>query len=365
MKIAHVLTSLNLGGQERVAFDLAVEQSRRGHDVFTISLDEGRGPLALEYNNNNLPVIGVKRRNDGFDWDLPKRMARLIKQHQFAVVHTHNPTPLIYAGGPAKWCRSRLVHTKHGINPAGKRLLTLRRFSSRFVDAYVCVSEQTEEVARKNKEASPNKITTIVNGTDLERFGFSSSDRATVRKEFSISDSAFVVGTVGRLYPEKNHRLLIESVQDSLSKDFQLMIVGEGDERAHLEKWIATLPNRDFIHLLGIRQDIPKVLSAFDVFALSSKNEGLPIVLLEAMATGLPIVSTSVGGIPDLVKDGELGLLVPSGDVSRFGQALLRFGNSSKECKVFGEAGKRYVLTHYSSARMTDEYMRVYVGDRK
>lgn len=219
-------------------------------------------------------------------------------------------------------------------------------------------------MARENREANPNKISTIINGTDLERFGFDAEAKAKIRKEFSIPDSAFVVGTVGRLYPEKNHRLLIESVNDSLSKDFQLMIVGEGGERANLEKWIATLPCKAFIHLVGLRQDIPQVLSAFDVFALSSKNEGLPIVLLEAMATGLPVVSTAVGGIPDLVKSGQHGLLVPTEDVKGFGAALLELKDSKDKCKGYGASGKQFVMTHYSSARMADEYMGVYLGDR-
>jgi glycosyltransferase involved in cell wall biosynthesis len=354
LRIAHVLSSFGMGGQERVALDLAVGQRALGHEVQAISLAAEEGPLALEFQEAGVATHTVAKR-DGFDVTLFWRLARHLMRSRIDIVHTHNPQPLIYGAPAARLARAGAVHTKHGANPDGGRRLFLRRAAARLTGAYVAVSQTTAEVARKNREVPEAKLYTIENGIDLSRFAPDAKARAAVRTELSIPQDAEVAGTVGRLAPEKDQALFIRAMQPTLSEKRQLIIIGDGPERAALEALAGP-----YVHLLGARRDTPRLYAALDVFVLSSKTEGLPLVIPEAMAAGLPVVSTAVGGIPTVVREGETGLLTPAGDAAALGAALERLFGDRALAASCGRKGREQSLARYSRERMVRDYLALY-----
>ena len=350
-----------MGGQERVALDLAIGQRALGHEVLAVSLAAPPdGPLAADFVAHQIGVHTVAKR-DGFDLSLPLRLAWLFARERVEIVHTHNPQPLIYGAAAAKLARARAVHTKHGANPDTGRRLQLRRAAALMADAYVAVSAITADIARKNREVPERKLKTVPNGIDLARFHPDAEARAQVRRELGIGERAWVVGTVGRLASEKDQALLIDALASSLSEDRQLVIIGDGAERESLAARRAALGDRArFVHLPGARRDVPRVLAALDVFALSSKTEGLPLVIPEAMATGLPVVSTAVGGIPGVLDEGLTGFLTPAGDAATLGDRFARLASDRKLAEDCGRRGRDTALSRYSAERMVRDYLDIY-----
>jgi glycosyltransferase involved in cell wall biosynthesis len=170
------------------------------------------------------------------------------------------------------------------------------------------------------------------------------------------------VGSVGRLSPIKNQPLLIDAVAPLLSASFRLVLVGDGDHRPVIEDAIARTPHPEYVHLLGQRLDVPRLLPSFDVFALSSDSEGLPMVLPEAMASGLPIVSTAVGGIAEVVVEGRTGHLTAPGDVTSLRRRLSELAQDPVHARALGSNGRKLALAHHSAENMTRSYMELYAG---
>jgi glycosyltransferase involved in cell wall biosynthesis len=169
-----------------------------------------------------------------------------------------------------------------------------------------------------------------------------------------------VVGTVGRLWPEKGHPFLLRAVEPLLGRDFHLIIAGDGPEARKLAQAVGALSRPGSVHLLGARTDIPRVLAALDTFVLSSVREGLPLVIPEAMAAGLPVVSTAVGGIPDVVADGETGYLVDYDDDGALRERLRALSDDPDRARTLGRRGREVALDRYSCRRMVEDYLSLY-----
>jgi glycosyltransferase involved in cell wall biosynthesis len=358
--IVHVLSSFGMGGQERVALDLATGQAAAGHRVLTVSLaPPPDGPLAAEFRDKGLEIATLAKRS-GRDLKLMVELGRLFRARAADVVHTHNPQPLLFSALAARAIGAAIVHTKHGVNPDTARRMAMRRAAARLVGAFVCVSEPTAEVARERRECPPDRLHVVPNGIDLDRFGPDPDARRAVRAELSIPEDAFAVGTVGRLYVEKGHAFLIGSLAPVLGDRFHLVIAGEGPEKGNLTAQAAALGRKDCVHLTGNRRDVPRLLAALDAFALTSKSEGLPLVLPEAMAAGLPIVATAVGGVPRVVEDGETGFLVDYGDEEALCARLSALDADRQLARRCGETGRERALGRYSSRRMVADYLELY-----
>ena len=360
LSIVHVLSSFGMGGQERVALDLAVGQAGAGHRVLTISLAAPPdGPLAAEFRERGLEIQTVAKR-PGRDPRLFLSLARVFRMRRADVVHTHNPQPLLFASLPARLARARLIHTKHGVNPDSPRRLAMRRVAGRLVDYFVAVSQPTAEVATERRECPPERLRVIPNGIDLGRFAPDDGARRAIRAELGIPDDAFVIGTVGRLWPEKGHAYLIRSLAPVLGDRLHLVITGEGPERENLTQQIAALTRPDTVHLTGNRRDVPRLLAALDVFVLTSRSEGLPLVIPEAMAAALPVVATHVGGIPQVVDEGVTGYMVPYGDEAALRGRLVDLDADRRVARQLGEMGRERSLDRYSSRRMVADYLALY-----
>ena len=245
----------------------------------------------------------------------------------------------------------RLVTTVHGWVQQTRRTplyywidrLCLPRY-----ELVICVSPDLHE--RCLASGVPrSRCVLIENGVDTIEY----SRRCDVReakKKLGMSPERFLIGAVGRLSAEKGFDILIRSVDQLLRRglDLELAIVGEGDEKSRLQNLIAELGRSDRIRLLGYRSDMPAVYEAMDVYALSSLREGLPNVLLEAMAMEVPVVATRIAGVPRLIRDGENGLLVEPGSTEELTEALAQMLSDEDLRRCICAAGRRTVETGYS-----------------
>lgn len=360
MRIVHVVQSLGLGGQERLVLHLSRELVRRGHEVSIISLTPG-GSLRADFAAARVRVVSLSRR-EGFDPILPTRLAAELALLRPDVVHTHNPSPMLYAVPIARGLGVHaIVHTKHGANIYGTRSLSAARVVARLVTSFVACSEGTAVTAR-SKELVPSRLLRVIpNGIPLGDFDPARPKRTATRRELGVPDDAFVVGTVGRLAPEKDQALLLSAVWPLLGPRLHLVVVGDGPERAALER--ATGDMAPFVHILGVRADIPELLSTFDVFALTSKTEGLPLVIPEALAAGLPVVATAVGGVADIVPP-TVGILCRSGDRQALEAAFRRLHHDAAERDAMGAAAVQYARERFSIETMTDRYLELYARTR-
>lgn len=359
--VVHVLSSYGMGGQERVAYDLAVAQRRAGWRVTAVSLAPAPdGPLAEELRAAGIEVARVPRVREGLDPVLIVRLARWLRARGVDLVHTHNRMALIYGAPAARLAGARVVHTKHGNNPRGGTRLAAGNLAGRLVHAFVAVSEETAAFARRRREIPEPRLHVIANGIELSRFHPDAAARARVRAALAVPADAWVIGSVGRVAAEKNHALLVRAVAPLLGPRARLVLAGDGPLLDELRALVATLPAAPYIHLLGMRRDVPDVLAALDAFAMSSDTEGLPLVVLEAMATALPVVSTAVGGIPNVIVEGATGSLVRAKDEAGLRAAAAALRDDPDRARAWGARARDVVLAEFSAQRMADAYLALY-----
>lgn len=356
--VAHILSSFALGGQERVAVDLAISQHRAGWNVSVVSLaPPPDGPFAAELRAAGVRVDRVARGRDGVDPMLVVRLRGWLRSHHIDLVHTHNRMALIYGAPAARLAGAKVVHTKHGYNPRRGTRLIAGNLSGRLVAAFVAVSEQTAAVARERREIAESRLHVIANGIELGQFQPNAAARQRIRAELGIAADDWVIGSVGRVAIEKNHALLLRAAAPLLNAHGHLVIAGDGPLFPELRDQARAIAN---VHLLGVRKDVPDVLNAIDIFAMSSDTEGMPLVVLEAMATALPVVSTRVGGIPNVVDHGETGFLVPPGDESALRDRLAHLVAEREVRLALGQQAQHVAVHRYSAARMQREYLDLY-----
>ncbi len=315
------------------------------------------GAMADEFGAAGIAVGRVAKR-DGLDATLIPRLAQALRERRADVVHTHNPLPMIYGVPAARLIGAATVHTKHGFNAGTRGQAVLRKLAGRMVHAFVAVSDETARAAVAQHDAPSRRMHTIVNGIRLDRYSPDADVRAAMRVELGLGD-AWVIGTVGRLDDYKNQVIMIRALAPRLSSRLRLVIVGDGPLRDELAAEVARLPEPRWVVLAGRRMDVPRVMAAFDAFALSSKSEGLPLAILEAMAAGLPVASTAVGGIPGVVEDGVTGVISPVEEIA-FGEAIDRLLANPAAAREMGRRGRERALGRYGADRMVEAYLDLY-----
>jgi len=202
----------------------------------------------------------------------------------------------------------------------------------------------------------------IPNGIDTERFKRDASKGKALRAQFGIKNNDMLIGTVGRLSREKNQKMLIEAAKTLIDGNdrFKFLIVGNGPEDVALQKLVQAYRLSDHVIFTGLVSDLVPVYSAMDVFVLCSLTEGVPLTVLEAMATRLPVVATRVGGVPEIITDDETGLLIESSDMDALKSAISGLMQDQYKRIRMGESARRFVQANYSLEKMCEEYRNVY-----
>jgi glycosyltransferase involved in cell wall biosynthesis len=353
IRIVHVTGCLDMGGQEKLLVDFARHADRDRFALRFLSLGE-RGMLADEIEALGWPVTAL-RIGAGLHLRLPWQVARLLRSWQADIVHTHNDRPLIYAAPAARLARvGQLIHTKHGRGARNTRRQTLlAALSARLADHFVCVSDDCARLAVAQGVPAA-RVLTIGNGIDLRRFPFAGA-----------CPSGPAV-TVARLCPDKDLGTLLDAaaIVVRAAPEFRLWIAGSGPCLPELLRRVDRLGLADHVRLLGPTRDVPALLRQARMFVLSSISEGVPLAVLEAMASGLAVAATSVGGVPDIVADGVTGLLTPPREPAALAAALLRMQDDTTLASAMGARGRWRVEELFDVRRMVAAYEQLYVGHR-
>ena len=361
--VVHVVNSLAVGGLENGVVNLVNATSTRfRHVIVCMTAD---GPLHARLRPE-AEVIVLGKRPGQDPWAL-LRLVRLLRRLRPLIVHSRN-WPAIDAIPAARVARVPLVvHGEHGrevADPEGRnpRRKRIRRALAPLVHHFVTVSADLRRWLIEDVRVPAAKVSAIHNGVDLSRFG--RAGRLESRLRLDLPAEAPIVGTVGRLDPVKDQAGLIRAFAKvrSAHPEALLVVVGDGPCRAELQDVAAASGQGDHVRLLGNRDDIPAVMSALDVFVLPSIAEGISNTILEAMASGLPVVATRVGGNPELVEDGIGGALVPRQDPSALAAAIAAYVADPELRRRHGLASRQRATGHFSLERMAEAYANLYTS---
>jgi len=355
VRVLFVVRSLHVGGMEQMVIALAASLPPLNYQVRFCTIEDA-GQLAGELANTNIELDALNKP-PGLHLGYVLKLRKLIDGWQPDIIHTHNDTGHFYAALANVGLRNRpkLVHTKHGRGDPDDRKSVIRNcLASRLSDAVIAVSNDVAKVCRDVENVPQRKIRTIINGIDLQPY-------LTMEPRRPTSDQV-VFGHVGRLSQVKNQTLLIKAfkkVHDQLPKS-KLLIAGDGPMRAKLEATAKELGVASSVTFFGYRADIANVLNECDAFVLSSVSEGTPLVVIEAMASGRPVIATDVGGLSDMFEDGASGLLVPTEDDQKLSQAMLDLAQDPGRREEIGMRGRAIAVANYGLARMVRDYCGVY-----
>jgi len=359
-RIVQVIPSLRVGGLENVVVRLVEHLAPLAEQA--VVTPAGAGPLA-----GRVPVgvpvfpLGETRRPDRWN---ALRMARLFRKLRPDIVHTRNWTCIDAIIGARLAGVPVVIQGEHGreaADPEGRnrRRQQVRRLLSPFVTEFVTVSRDLARWLIEEVRVPARKVRTIYNGVDTERYAL--GDRAAARRALGIPPDWTVAGTVGRLDPVKDQAGLIRAFAQAANQGKSaLVIAGDGPSRRHLEAIVSELAIGDRVRLIGERDDVPLILRALDVFVLSSIGEGISNAILEAMATGLPVIATRVGGNVELVRDGLTGRLIEPRRPEALAEALTAYFDDPVLARAHGAAGRERAAGKFGLERMLAAYTALY-----
>ncbi len=310
----------------------------------------------------SVPLIELSRRH-GNDLRLIAQLVRLFRRERPDVLHTHAWGTLCegfvaarLAGVPV------IVHGEHGTFDARRLNLRIQRCVWGRVDRVLSVSSRLAERLSREVGFPANEITVIRNGVDLARLG--GGVRSILRDSLGVKAHESLIGTVGRLEPVKDHEMLLAALAMLRNSGvaFRAVIVGEGSQATVLRRRAVDLGLEGTVHFTGARSDIENVLAAMDLFVMPSRSEGLSNTIIEAMAAGLPVLSTNVGGADELITNGVTGRLVPPANPELLARAAAHLLENPNERALMGQAARRRAVSEFGLDRMVREYEDLYLA---
>jgi glycosyltransferase involved in cell wall biosynthesis len=364
VRIGFVLHVMQVAGAEVLVAETIRRLGTR-LDPVIFCLDD-IGTLGEQLQRDGVPVIAFGRR-PGLDLRVAKRLAREIRQRHVEVLHAHQYTPFFYTALSRLLTPGRVhvMFTEHGRHypdiVSSKRRLANRLVFGRLADEIHGVCRfSADSLARVDGFRQP--IDVIANGIDLSRYSTISREQA--RQQLDLPQDRSFVACVARFHPVKDHAMLLRAFARVASAvpTADLLLAGDGPLRGALTAQAADLGIADRVRFLGIRHDVPQLLRAANVFALTSISEAASLTLLEAMACRLPVVVTAVGGNPEIVQHDRQGYLVPRGDDAAAADAIVRLLGDPNRAAAMGDAGYNTVAAHYRLEDTIDAYYARYAA---
>ena len=361
-RILFLTTFLAYGGAEVQVAQLAMRLQARGWRVDVVSM---RKPQALtdELERAGVSVQTLGMRKGSPDPRAIFRLARIIRQRRIEIVHSHMVHANLLARATRPLVPGRIwLCTAHSIDEGGGNRERAYRLTDPLCDLTTQVSRAGLERYVAVKAAPRRKIHYLPNGVDCQKFRPQKEVRARLRRELGVGN-AFLWLAVGRLDPAKDYPTMLRAfaaVRRS-KPEALLFIAGQGRLRPELNNLVHQLHLEDSVQFLGVREDVPALMNAADAFVMSSAWEGLPMVLLEAAATALPVVATDVGGVGEIIDDGRTGHLVPPERPDALAEAMLRvMALSEDERREMGDAGRARIEAVYSLERVVSQWETLY-----
>ncbi len=372
IRVAHVITRMIVGGaQETVLLAAALADRSRFEPVVVCGPQTGsEGSLHDEVRRRGVELVvlpdlvrEVSPRKDAL---AVRALARLFRERGVDVVHTNSSKAGIVGRVAARRAGvPRVIHTVHGW-PFHDRQSAVGATAWRFLERRTApIAERLVVVAESDRAKGlavgigrPEQYALVRSSLELDLYGADPAARSAVRRELGIPEDAQVIGAVNRLSPQKDPVLLMDAVLPLLAErpEARLLLVGDGPLRAEVERRAT-----DQVVLTGLRADVPRLLAAMDVFVLASQWEGLPRTLLQAMATGVPVVATDADGVAEVVQDGVTGRLVPRSDAPALGRAVAQVLDDPGS--LAEQAGTR--LSEFDATAMVRQLEALYTGEAR
>jgi len=362
MNILYVITGLGIGGAERLVVTLADEMYARGHKVSIVSLT---GPVLFRPIENSIPIYSLqaKKTIGGFIFSIIN-LIKVINIQKPDVIHSH----MVHANLISRFVRlfiniPRVICTAHSTNEGGFLRMMGYRATHFLADVTTNVSQEAVAVFESKHAVPKGSMLAILNGVDCNFFVSNYDDRLSIRNEFSFTSNVIVFIAIGRLYDAKDYPTLLKAYSQILLRlpASSLWIVGDGPLRSFLEDLTVRLGISKYVHFFGVRRDIPALLSAADIFVLSSEHEGFGLVVAEAMATETPVIATDCGGVKEVV--GDIGILVPISDPNSLAAAMYNLASLSPNVRrELGKASRRHIQEKFGISSVVDRWLEIYGG---
>jgi sugar transferase (PEP-CTERM/EpsH1 system associated) len=365
--VAHIIQRLAVGGLENGVVNLInhMPEDRYRHIIVCLAHSTD---YARRLKTQNVPVMALHQR-PGQDFSVHWRLLKLFIRLRPDIVHTRNLSGLEFQAIAALAGVRGRVHGEHGrdihdLDGRNLKYKVLRKTIRPLVHQYTAVSIDLAHWLVDTISIRPDRVTQIYNGVDIDKFRV--GKRQGVGPPGFLATNSFVVGTVGRMQPVKNQLILVRAflhliqTDPEVRKRLRLVMIGDGPLRNASLEILRAAGAEALAWVPGERADIPELMRAFDLFVLPSLREGISNTILEAMASGLPVIATCVGGNPELVIDGQTGLLVPAGSPVAVADAIKAYLQNPSKLIEHGMAGRKRVEKHFSIDSMITGYMGLY-----
>jgi len=365
MRILHLISSVGLFGAERVAVELSKSLKKTYHCEPILGVIRNvynpHEEISEEAKRNDILYTVFSCRNQ-LDFKLVFSIREFIKKNRVDIIHCHGYKSNFY-GLLASKGQVPSVTTNHNWLTAHWKLKTYCFLDSlwiRFFDRIVAVSNEVKKDMLSYK-IPEEKIRVIDNGIALERFE-KLVETKNMKNQLGFEEKIRIIGTIGSLVIEKGHIYLLEAARQILDgvKDLKFLIIGDGPLRKQLEEKSERLGIKKDVIFMGQRKDIPELLMAMDIFVLPSIKEGLPVVLLEAMAAKRPVIATRVGAIPKVIENKDIGILVEPKDIKGLRDAIINLINDPGRMNLLAREGFNRVCMNFSSDEMGKHYLKLY-----
>lgn len=367
--VVHVVYRLAVGGLENGLVNLInhMPQSRYRHVIVCLT---GSTAFRNRVKRRDVAIIELNK-SAGHDFRTHRRFWQLMRQLRPDIVHTRNLATLEFQVTAAMAGVRGRVHGEHGrdiydLDGTDFKYTLLRKAMRRFVSQYIAVSVDLAKWLMDTVAVHSDRVNQIYNGVDVVKFSPRTDSTRRIYPEGFALANAFVVGTIGRMEPVKDQLTLIRAflrlLQDKpdVRQKMRLIIVGDGSLYQNAQELIRSAHAEDFIWLAGERENIADLLRSMDLFVLPSLREGISNTILEAMATGLPVVATNVGGNAELVEPGTTGELVPHSNPAIMADAIAHYFVDSRRTTEHGRNARLRVVRRFSMESMVGGYTQVY-----
>ena len=360
IRLMYIVFSVDTGGLEKLLIEMIKRLDRSVFEISVLCLTE-KGDLADALKNLNIPVFYMNKK-DGLKPYIIFKISKLLKDEKIDIVHTHDSSANFYGGLGAKLAGvNRIINTEHGgIYFESRRKRAFNKYLSRINEKQICVSDSIKNNLQK-MGLPLKKLITIHNGVDAERFHVN-FDAKNKRASLGINESDYVISTIGRLAKEKNQRFLIVAAPRILKRapNAIFLIIGDGPEKEQISKEVARLGLEDKVLFLNNREDIPELLKITDCLVSCSDSESFGLAIVEAMLSKVPVIATDVGGVGEIVKNGETGILIEPNHDDALASAIQRFQEDNVYRKNIIEKAYLYAKKRFGLDRMVETYENVY-----
>lgn len=361
INILYLFVTLPIGGAEEHLLTVLKNLDLTQYNPIVCCIRE-KGVIGEEIENRGIAIISLNRKSKSWDFRIVMDILKIIQTKNIQLIHTHLYHANMYGRIAALISKIPAVVTEHNVYPKYKlRRRIVNWFLAKKSKKIIAVSEMVKKDITVRDWIKPSKIEVIYNGIDIDRFP-SVVPKEEARQKLGVPTDCFLIGTIGRLTDQKGQIYLINTIGiiKGIIPEIKLLLAGSGPLESDLKNIVSTKGLNEYVKFLGARRDIPDILKAMDIFVFPSLWEGLPMVLLEAMASSLPVVATSVGGITEILRNGINGIIVPPCNEGALVQAIIGLSKDKAKLKLLGEIGKKTVEDKFTASLMVKNLASIY-----